>query len=187
MTVSCIECGTALSERHFNSGGEFHCGTCGAKVAVEAFPALFRAPWAAGGGEALAADGEAGCFYHPRKKAATFCAACGRFLCTLCQTELGGTCLCPSCFEKGRLSEEIELLVTHRNLYDRVAIALAGLPLLFFPATVVTAPIALFIALRYWKKPGSILPRTKTRFVLAILLASAQIAGWLAMLFFKVT
>jgi hypothetical protein len=155
-------------------------------MGVEVFPALFRGIGAVNSGEPLTCEGEASCFYHPQKKAAVVCSACGRFLCTLCETDLAGRCLCPCCIDKGRASEGIEQLVTRRTLNDSLALSLAILPLLFFPVTVFTAPIAFFIAIRCWKRPGSILPRTKMRFVLAIVIALAQIAGWMALLFSKV-
>lgn len=180
--LSCSGCGFPLPGERFNSGEEFQCGNCDARLGVEVFPALFRRAGEGKSSDALTATDEASCFYHPQKTAAAICKACGRFLCSLCETELGGRCLCPSCFEKGRLNEEIEQLVTHRTLHDSVALSLAVLPMLFFPLTVVTAPIAIYIALRSWKRPGSILPRSRFRFVLAMAIALAQIAGWTALL-----
>jgi len=152
---------------------------------VEVFPALFRPTEAVHSGEALIAEGEASCFYHPHKKAAALCSACGCFLCKLCETDLAGRCLCPSCIDKGRSSEDIETLVTHRTLYDSLAFSLAILPMLFFPVTVITAPASIYIAIRFWKRPGSILPRSKLHFVFAIIISLAQIAGWGAVLFFS--
>lgn len=166
----------------FNSGEEFQCGNCGAKLEIEVFPALFRGAEAVMRGEELSAADEASCFYHPQKTAAALCNACGRFLCTLCETELAGRCLCPSCIDKGRHNEEIEQLVTRRTLHDSLALSMAILPMLFFFVTVVTAPIAIYIAIHNWKRPGSILPRSRFRFVLAIVIALAQIAGWGALL-----
>jgi hypothetical protein len=34
------------------------------------------------------------------------------------------------------------------------------------------------VALRYWKRPLSILPRSRFRFLLALLLAGGQLVGW---------
>lgn len=181
--VSCTGCGSPLPVGLFNSGEEFPCGNCGAKLGVEVFPSLFRGAGAVKSGEALTAEGEASCFYHPRKRAAVVCSACGRFICSLCETELAGRCLCPSCIDKGRQNEELETLVTQRTLHDSLALSVAVLPILFFPVTVVSAPIAIYIAIRHWKKTGSILPRTRIRFVLAIIIALAQIAGWVVLLF----
>lgn len=181
-TVLCSGCGARLSGLQLNSGKEFACNSCGAKLGVQVFPALFRGAGAVRSGESLDAEGEASCFYHPHKKAVVVCAACGRFICSLCETELGGQCLCPSCIDQGRKNEELETLVTHRTLYDSMALSMAVLPMLFFPATVLTAPIAIYIAIRYWRRPGSILPRSRFRFVLAIIISLAQIVGWLALL-----
>jgi len=181
-SVFCSGCGIPLDGGKFNSGEEFQCSGCGATLGVDVFPALFRGKGAVKNGEALSFAGEASCFYHPHKKAAALCNACGRFLCTLCETELAGRCLCPPCIEKGRQNEEIEQLVTQRTLHDILALSLAILPILFFPITVVTAPCAVYISIRNWKKPGSILPRSKIRFVFAIIISLAQIGGWLAFL-----
>lgn len=184
--VYCTGCCNPLPGELYNSGKESLCGNCGARLGVEAFPALFRGTGPLKSGEALSVENEASCFYHPHKKAAALCSACGRFLCTLCETDLAGRCLCPSCIDQGRANEGIEQLVTQRTLYDSLALSTAVLPLLFFPITAVTAPIAIFLAIRYWKRPGSILPRSKFRFVLAIIIALAQLAGWLAFFYFEV-
>ena len=63
-------------------------------------------------------------------------------------------------------------------LYDQIALALAVLPLLIFYVTLITAPISLYIALRYWKSPRSIVHTTKWRFVVAIVFATLEIVGW---------
>jgi hypothetical protein len=62
---------------------------------------------------------------------------------------------------------------------------LAIYPLLIFYFTLVTAPIALFVAIRYWNAPRSLVRRTKIRYITAIILASMQIAGW-GLLFFTI-
>lgn len=181
-TVLCTGCGKPLSGGGFNSGEEFRCGSCGVKLGVEVFPALFHGAEKGAAGEALTDVGDAGCFYHPLKKAAAVCAACGRFLCSLCETDLAGRCLCPSCIHTGRQNEQLETLVTQRVLHDSMALSVAILPMLFFPVTVISAPIAIYLAIRNWKNPGTILPRTKLRFVAAIIIALLQIAGWVAVL-----
>jgi len=59
-----------------------------------------------------------------------------------------------------------------------MALALAAYPLLIFYFTIITAPAALFVAIRHWNSPSSIIPRTKIRFVLAIITALMELAGW---------
>ena len=44
--------------------------------------------------------------------------------------------------------------------------------------TLITAPMALFLAIRYWNAPRSLIHRTKVRFIFAILFSSLQIVGW---------
>ena|SRR5208282_87529 len=175
---SCPGCGAALGEGMFNRLELAPCPACGVPVQVEIFPALFRPPTRGRGGEAVIVEGESSCFYHPQKKAVVPCDGCGRFLCALCDCELRGEHFCPACLELGRQQGRIKRLENQRTLYDAIALSLAILPLLIFYFTIITAPIALYLAIRYWNAPLSIVHRTKVRLVLAILLATLQIVGW---------
>jgi hypothetical protein len=69
-------------------------------------------------------------------------------------------------------------LENRRVLYDTVALAVATGPMLLIWPTIITAPMSIFLAIRYWKTPLSIVKRTKVRFILAIVFAISQIAGW---------
>lgn len=122
---------------------------------------------------------EASCFYHPEQRAAESCGRCGRFLCALCDLEIGSEHLCPTCFEGGRKSGKLSQVQNRRTLYDSLALSLAILPMIVWPLTIITAPLVLFISVYYWKKPLSIIPRTRGRFVWAIIFALLQIAGWI--------
>ncbi len=180
--VRCPSCGAPLPGKGYNAAAPITCRHCEAELQVEAFPALFRAPSPLRAGEALESGTEASCFYHPQKKAAVICAVCGRFLCSLCEVKLAGRCLCPACIDSGRQNDGIAELVTERTLHDGIALSIAILPMLFFFATVVTAPIAIYFAIRHWRTPGSILPRTRIRSVAAIVIALLQLAGWVTVL-----
>jgi len=134
----------------------------------------------------LVAD-EATCFYHPQKKAVLPCEGCGRFLCALCDCELHGQHFCPACLEVGRKKRKIKSLENERTLYDSIALSLAVLPVAIVPLiyfTFITAPASLFVALRYWNAPRSIVHRTRIRLVLAIIFASLQIVGWVVAIYF---
>ena len=72
-------------------------------------------------------------------------------------------------------SEPVEQLSRHRVLYDSIALALATWPLLTFYFSALTAPIAIFVVARYWKRPTSLIPRRKWRFVLALILALLEL------------
>ena len=73
-----------------------------------------------------------------------------------------------------------------RPLYDNLALAVALAPVVLVFPTPITAPMAVYIALRRWRSPGSLVPRTKVRFWLALLLALAQIVAWCWLLVYSV-
>jgi hypothetical protein len=130
--------------------------------------------------EALVAPEDAGCFYHPQSRAQVPCDLCGRFLCALCDVELQGQHLCPACLDTGRKKKKIRELDGDRVLYGGVAFMVALLPLIFFwPLTVVTGPLAVFIAIYGWRKPRSFVRTEYSSYLLAILLGLGETAGWL--------
>ena len=177
-TISCTKCHASVPEFFFNQDALAPCPACNAPLQVEVFPALLK-PLAEGKpGETILVEGEASCFYHPQKRAVIPCAACGRFLCALCDVELNDEHLCPVCLEAGRKKGKLTQLETRRTLYDSSALMLAGVPLLvicFWPFWFVTAPTAIILAILSWYKPSSIIHRTRLRSYLAILLGVLQI------------
>lgn len=175
--VLCLSCGGHLPADFENADGFAPCPNCQNRVRVFAFPALRRMGTSTAAAPAIE-SGEASCFYHPAKQALVTCDTCGRFLCALCDVDIGQSHCCPACLESGKRKGKLEVVQNRSVLYDGLALALAFAPLLFWPLTVVTAPAALFVVVRYWRKPLSILPRTRIRFVIAALFALAQICGW---------
>jgi hypothetical protein len=148
---------------------------------MEVFPAFFQPSASGHAGDPIVMEQEASCFYHPQKKAVVPCDHCGRFLCALCDVELNHQHLCPNCLQSGKKKGKLKSLDNHRVLYDNIAIRLAVYPaisLIFWFLTILTAPAALFIAIRYWNAPPSLLPRTRIRFIAAILVALAEIGSW---------
>ena len=159
------------------------CPSCEGLLRADVFPALFRPISKGRAGQALQMDKEAGCFYHPRKKAVVPCAVCGRFVCALCDVALNGRHLCPGCFEKGRTRGKIKHLENHRTCYDSIALIVAVTSIFVYWISIFTAPLVIYLVVRHWKTPSSIIRRTKIRFVLALILAGLQITGWI--LFFS--
>jgi hypothetical protein len=135
-------------------------------------------------GEDIVTPEEAGCFYHPAKRAAVSCDGCGRFLCSLCDCAIGGQHLCPVCLESGRTKGKLKALQPKQLRWDNIALALAIFPMLFFYATLVTAPAVIYITIRYARAPGRIPPLSAMRFVAAVIISLLQIAGWIAGLTF---
>lgn len=157
------------------------CPHCGAPSLVQLFPAFFRPVAAGQTGELLVLDTEASCFYHPDRKAIVPCESCGCFLCALCDCQLSEKHFCPACLETAPKKGRIRNLDNERTLYDSIALALAVLPAavvfgVYF--TFITAPLAVYVALRYWNAPRSIVGRTRVRYIVALVLAFLQIAAW---------
>jgi hypothetical protein len=188
--VRCPSCRTPLPASACNTERLVACPVCRRAVQVFVFPRFFRGAETGGAGEALGAAGEAACFHHPERRAIVACEECGRFLCSLCHVHLGDRDLCPACIEAGRKAGRLTAVETQRVLYDRVALALALYPLVIpwlgWMATLVTAPMALYIGLRHWKTPLSILPRRRWRFVVARILALLQLVGWVTLVAFVI-
>ncbi len=180
-TIDCPKCKTQLPG-DLLSGGLVNCYSCDLELQVQAFPALFRKIELGQAGEAVVVATDATCFYHPQKRAAVPCDGCGRFLCGLCDLLFNERHLCPQCLESGSKKGRLKNLQNRRVLYDNIALSAAVFPLLVFYLTCITAPIALYYSIRYWNAPGSLVPRSKVRFVLAGLVASLQITGWLVLL-----
>jgi hypothetical protein len=178
--LACPKCKTGLSAEFFNTPDLTPCPGCRAPAYVEVFPALFQTPAPAPSGAAILTGSESSCFYHPQKKAVVPCESCGRFLCALCDVEMKGQHLCPACLSAGKKKGKLKHLQDQRVLYDSIAVAMAAYPLLLWPFTLVMAPMALYIAIRHWNAPSSLIPRSKVRFLVAIILASLELLAWAA-------
>lgn len=128
-------------------------------------------------------EGEAACFDHPSKKAVAACHQCGRFVCQLCAVEFEGQVWCPSCVAAGRGQTKAVHLEPSRTLYDSMALTVPLLSLLlFFPATIITGPGAVLFSAVTWKRPLSLVRKSRWRFVLAIVVGSILTVAWLWLL-----
>lgn len=182
--IQCSRCNTPLPREHINASDVQPCPSCETPIEAHAFPALLRDPDAATAVTDPVMSGESSCFYHDHKKAVAACETCGRFICSLCRLDLHELMICPSCLQSGRVKGRMTNLEHSRTLYDSIALLMAVFPLiLFYPlalATIVTGPMAIFLSLRHWRKPTSVLGRTKIRFVAAIIIGGLQIVAWIA-------
>jgi len=173
--VTCGGCGAGLP-REALAGLALVVCSCGTASQVAIYPAFFTAE-IHGDRPSLRGSDDASCFYHPDKKAHVPCDACGRFLCTLCDIQMGDQHVCPACLESER-QEGAPRLETERVLHDSVTLTLAVAPITMWPLTIFTAPVALFRAIRDFNKPASLVRRARWRLALAALLALAQVVGW---------
>jgi hypothetical protein len=164
------------------------CPNCASMLRLEVLPAYFRETAKGSAGEALMADTEASCFYHPQKRAAVVCSECGRFLCSLCDLELEGKHYCSSCLEAAKEKNKIASIQNRRQLYDVMAFQLALAGILIFYFSIVTAPAAIYLAIKHWKSPSSMVRGgVKWRMIAALVIASLQIIGMAFLIGFFVT
>jgi len=185
--LQCPNCGVSATVPLTGAPIEWECRWCGSPARVEVFPALLRGPAAGRAAEKLLIPEQSGCYYHPDKEATAVCDSCGRFLCNLCEIELSGRRLCSGCIESAVDKDKSERLRQSRVYYDNVALAFALYPMILVWVTIFTAPIAIYVALRYSRRQLSILPRWRWRFLLAIALAGLQLAGWVVLISFLFT
>lgn len=183
---ACPACDAALPVAGSGPGAGHPCPNCGISAETWIFPSLYTA----GANLARASDslpGESACFHHPGRVAVVACGDCGRFLCALCDLDLGDRHVCPACLHTehrngGPAGRRMARIVQ----YDGLALALAVIPplsvfLWFF--SLFTAPAAVFLAIRFWRRPMSLLPRTRIRFVVALIAGLATIVGWIAIVY----
>ena len=189
-SLTCDRCRTRLPVSALNRQGLVACPGCRTPLRFLVFPAYYRAHAPAQAGESIMIEGESSCFYHPTKKAVVPCEGCGRFLCALCDVDIDARHLCPKCLEAGKEKRTMDTIESERYLYDALALGLSGgglLLMLCMPyVAVFTAPAAIFISIRHWNKPLSLLSPSKWRFILAIILAAGEIGIAILVLAFMV-
>jgi hypothetical protein len=184
--ISCTKCKGALPSQWVNIPGFNRCPHCNTELMVEVFPALFRAPEKGSVGEALVVDTHASCFYHPQKQAATVCATCGKFVCSLCDVEVEGQHLCPPCLESSQKQGKLKSLENRRTLHETIALHLSFLSILIFYISFITGPLALYWAIKHRKTPSSLVRNTKLSWFLAVFLSSLITLAWIVVIVFLI-
>jgi hypothetical protein len=178
--LTCGSCGAILPEDNVNSGEFIECRNCESPAQIHVFPAFHQPAQTVVPG-LIAQEGESNCFYHEHKRAVAPCDSCGRFICSLCRVDLGSDTLCPGCIHAGIRKGKLKKLQNSVRLNDTIALWIATLPAFLFWPSLISAPLAIYWSVRYWNAPTSILPRSRARFILAVLIAGLQITGWIAL------
>jgi hypothetical protein len=182
--IHCSECGSPVLDEEFNAPEFRECSGCGSLIRVRIFPAYYRTGAPAKAESVI--EGESSCFFHPKKQAVAPCDECGRFLCALCRVEFGSRNICPGCIDSGMRKGKLPVLETTRRRYDSIALGVATLPLVLIWPTLISAPVAIYLCIRHWKDPIGILPRSRWRFIAALVFAIVQIGSWAAILLFLI-
>lgn len=175
--LRCTQCSASLPLAVYNAEQPVACPACQSQTRALVFPAFLQRLESVSA-ETISDDTEGSCFYHPAKKATLTCESCGRFICALCEVEIGGARLCPQCMDSGQRKGKLTSLERSRTLYDRIALVTALLPILTIWFTVFTAPAALYLCLRHRKAPRSLVRPGRWKWWLALIASSLQILAW---------
>ncbi len=178
--ITCPRCRAPFPASMLNMPGRVACPSCLTATSIRVFPAFCR-PVQAEVVPHPMLEGDSTCFYHAGKPAVIPCEACGRFLCSLCDLEMAGRHICAPCLEREKAGGKQKNLESRFVRYDELALSLSVLPVLlpfFWFFTILTAPAALFICIRFWKAPLGVWPHGKGRYIVAMILSLAQLAGW---------
>jgi hypothetical protein len=121
---------------------------------------------------AAALSDQATCFFHPDKAFQACCQRCGRFVCALCDLQLGAEHVCPTCFARGRADSGAgagKAEWRHRDvLYDSIAVTIGWAWIIIWPTIVAALPATIFLHVKYRKAPRSyLIPRSGWRFWVA--------------------
>lgn len=167
-TVVCPGCNGDVAPLETAEGWQT-CPFCEKRLQIRLWPTIRRNTNAA-----VAMAEQATCFFHPDKAFQACCQRCGRFVCALCDLQLGAEHVCPTCFERGRVDAGLnggKAEWRHRDvLYDSISLTLGWAWILFWPIIVVVLPAAIFLHVKYRKAPRSYLvPRSGWRFWMAYL------------------
>jgi len=176
--IACPRCRTVQPASNINTGSLQPCPGCSTPIRVDVFKTFARSDKKSASAENILVSGDAECFEHPGKKAVVACDACGRLLCDLCRVELSGRNLCMRCLQSARDKKKIDALQNRRLLNDAIALHLAFWGGLTFFLSPFAAPAAVFFAVRHWRTPAGALRKPLARSILAFLLATGQIIGW---------
>lgn len=177
--IACPRCRTLQPASNINTGGLHPCPGCDTRIRADIFNAFTRLERLDASPESTLVQGDAECFEHPGKKAVVACDACGRLLCDLCRVDLSGRNLCMRCLQSARDKKKIDVLQNRRVLNGALAFHLSFWPVFMVFPTLITAPAAIFFAVRHWRTPAGALKKPLIGSIVAFLLAAGQIIGWI--------
>jgi hypothetical protein len=143
------------------------CPYCQEQLQIRLWPAIRQSTSAA-----AAMPDQATCFFHPDKAFQACCQRCGRFVCALCDLQLGADHVCPTCFERGRTDSRLDggkAEWRHRDvLYDSIALSIGWFWIVVWPVIFAALPAVIVLHVKYRKAPRSyLIPRSGWRFWVA--------------------
>jgi hypothetical protein len=183
--VICPLCRRLLGPNFWNADQFQTCPNCSAQIVATVFPAITTP---SGNNAGIRCEpGESSCFFHTENRAEAVCDGCGRFLCQLCSISFGPRKVCPDCVYRNRRDKSDQLLVDQAVLYDNIAVLTLALSLLTFSYFVLGLVISLLVLCLVfvgWRYQRPLVPRSRFRFGIALILALAGAGGWISALIF---
>jgi hypothetical protein len=154
-TVACPSCGGFVAPAQTPSGWQ-SCPYCQKRLGIRAWPVARQKT-----NTVSAMPEHATCFFHPEKAFEACCQRCGRFLCALCDLQLGAEHVCPTCFERGRTDTGRNGAAAewrHRDvLYDSIAVTIGWGWILFWPVIIAALPATIVLHVKFRKAPRAYL------------------------------
>ncbi len=174
VSLQCPTCRARLNVSRSVDRVEEKCPVCSSQISMAVFPRFFREePEMIN--DRIASEDEAICSFHGELKAEKVCDECGCLMSLRASVNWGDRDYCLPCLYQLREEKKSASFVAQAKLHDNLALALVTwlAPFSFF-----TAPVALFLLLRYRKGSQTFAPRSPLRWWLALLLSSAWILLW---------
>lgn len=157
-TAMCPNCNGAVSPA--STPGWQNCPFCRERLQIRVWPVAKRSSSAA-----VATAEQSTCFFHPDKAFHACCQRCGRFVCALCDLQLGSEHVCPTCFERGRAETTPDggkAEWRRRDvLYDSIALLIGWAWIIVWPLIVAAIPAAIVLHVKYRKAPRAYLIRDR--------------------------
>lgn len=175
----CPKCQASLAPEETAGSFSGPCPSCNRPVEQFVFPAYWRPVAIGRNAEALVTTEDASCFNHPARRAQAPCDICGRFLCGLCDVEIQGQHFCPTCVNASDGKRRVRNLDGGRTLWSGIALLLSIVPILvFWPLTILTGPVAVFLAIYGWRKPQSLVRPGRAAAIVAIVFGLGETVLW---------
>ena len=171
----CGKCDGGLRESSFNSDRATSCPQCYTPVRAYVFPAWKKELETVEVGQSVLDVGEASCFNHETRKAASICDDCGKFLCSLCSISYAGKRICTSCVSREKAGS-VSLKLKGRRP-DLQALWLSLVAVVMPILGLFISGFALYLVVKHWNSDDSYVKHSKWRFVVAGILSGVVFFG----------
>ena len=174
VTLQCPTCRASLNVNRSVDRVEVVCPVCSCQTSMVVFPRFFQEEPEISK-DKIASESEAICSFYGELKAEKVCDECGCLMSLRASVNWGDHDYCLPCLYQLREEKKNASFVAQAKLYDNLALALVTW---LAPLSLFTAPVALFLLLRYRKGSQTFVSRSVFRWWLALLLSSAWILLW---------